>query len=159
MEKKNVYEDSFAQIRRFNEHNVSICYWNNNVSISDFERCDDGLLIYEHEGEYRGLKAILRIEVDEKKPRRIFSRRGERGPLRFRGTLDHMGIRIHMRRNAFPAKQSGEINGVRFTVELSGRDDLLSFIDEKALRAGRNHRKREAVDKKSTGKNDQPGIV
>ena len=140
------YDDCFAQVRKFNDHNISICYWNNNVSIDDFRWKDNEGFVYEHEGDYQGLRAKIKIALDEHKVRRIFRRRDERGPVRFRGTLDHMGIRIHMRRNAFPAKQSGEIDGLRYTIELSGTDKMLSYADDKVLQKRRRERMLQAAE-------------
>ena len=141
MGKKKEYSNSYAQVRKFNDHNISICYWNNNVSINDFNWSEGTGFVYEHEGEYQGLRAKMKLTVDERKIRRLFRRMDERGPIRFRGTLDHMGIRIHMRRNAFPAKQSGEIDGLRYTIELSGTDKMLSYADDKVL----HKRRRECM--------------
>ena len=140
MGKKREYENSYAQIRKFNEHNISICYWNNNVRIDDFDRVEGLGLVYEHFGEYRGLCARIRIILDEHRVRRLFRKQSERGPVRFRGTLDHMGIRVHMRRNVFPAKQSGEIDGLRYTIELSGSDKCLSYADERMIQKRRRER-------------------
>ena len=77
------YDDCYAQVRKFNDHNISICYWNNNVSLNDFKWKDDIGYVYEHEGDYQGLRAKIRITLEERKLRRLFRKRDERGPVRF----------------------------------------------------------------------------
>ena len=45
-----------------------------------------------------------------------------------------------MRRNAFPAKQSGEVDGLAYTIELSGTDKFLSYADDRELQERRRRR-------------------
>ena len=153
------YDDCYAQVRKFNDHNISICYWNNNVSLNDFKWKDDIGYVYEHEGDYQGLRAKIRITLEERRLRRLFCKRDERGPVRFRGTLDHMGIRIHMRRNAFPAKQSGEVDGLTYTIEMSGTDKFLSYADDRELQERRRRRiEREKERIKNGGVRPENGL-
>lgn len=151
MGRMKTYDDCYAQVRKFNDHNISICYWNNNVSIDDFIWKDGVGFVYEHEGDYQGLRAKLKITLEERKVRRLFRRRDERGPVRFRGTLDHMGIRIHMRRNAFPAKQSGSIDGLTYVIELSGTDKFLSYVDDRELQERRRRRAEQEMERMKQG--------
>ena len=129
MAKRN-YENYYAQLRGRFPRKSSVCFWRNNLSLKDFKNTEDGKLVFEDVGEYKGLHVWMRMEIREGEMESIFH--GERqAPVRFIGNPKHMGISVRMNRKAFPGELNGETNGIVYAFRMEGTYRELSFVEEK----------------------------
>ena len=122
------YRDRYAQIRQMNIHNRSVCYWRNNLSISDF-REEGEWYIYEDEGSYNGLSVRMRIAIRRERIKGVFRRR-EKGQAEFWGSPNHMGIRVRMKTDLFPRKCCGATESIEYEFEMTGTIKGLAYVNE-----------------------------
>ena len=144
---KRIFEDCFAQLRGSCPRCVAVCFWRNNLSLSDFQRDGDGALVYEGKGEYKGLFVRMRLRVRRERLMELLAG-GETGPVRFIGNEKHMGICLRMNRKGFPGIMAGEVNGITYSFDMEGSYRELSFVED----AAENGYREQGKESKNYGK-------
>ena len=120
-----MYQDRYAVICQFNPHNRSICYWRNNLSVKDFRKEGDKLIL-EDSGSFSGLDVELKVCVDEKRFRSLFHEK-MMGEIAFRGCPEHMGIMVRMRKDYFPRTCKGMGEGFEYEFSMEGSVKDLAY--------------------------------
>ena len=120
------YRDRYAQVRQTSPHNRSVCYWRNNLSVKDFRKEGD-FLILDDSGTYNGLNVSLSIRVEEAKLKKMF-RKKIKGEIEFWGSPNHMGIMVRMKTDLFSKTCKGSAEGYEYKFRMDGTVRGLSFI-------------------------------